>query len=230
MGSRELVRDDADAAPALGETRARVLRVLQDADAPLGVGDVAQHVGIHANTARFHLDALVEDALVARTAEARDQPGRPRVLYTVLPGATRVGPRNYRLLAQILTSYLAAEVPQPDRAAVRAGQAWGRYLADRPAPFRRPDAVAATEQLVAVLDAIGFAPEAVTAGRQRRVLLHNCPFRETAQDHREVVCSVHLGLMQGLLAEIAAPIEAERLDPFVEPSLCVAHLANRKRR
>jgi hypothetical protein len=36
--------------------------------------------------------------------------------------------------------------------------------------------------------------------------------------------------MQGLLAEIDAPIEADRLDPFVEPSLCVAHLANRKRR
>jgi predicted ArsR family transcriptional regulator len=230
MASREPVRDDGDAAPALGETRTRVLRVLQDAHAPLGVGDVAQRVGIHANTARFHLDALVDDALVARTAETRDQPGRPRLLYTVLPGATRVGPRNYRLLAQILTSYLSAEVPQPDQAAVRAGRAWGRFLADRPAPFRRPDTLAATKQLVDVLDAIGFVPEAMTTGRQRHVLLHNCPFRETAEDHREVVCSVHLGLMQGLLAEIDAPIEAERLDPFVEPSLCVAHLASHKRR
>jgi hypothetical protein len=35
--------------------------------------------------------------------------------------------------------------------------------------------------------------------------------------------------MQGLLAELDAPLEAERLDPFVEPSLCVAHLVSRDR-
>jgi hypothetical protein len=33
--------------------------------------------------------------------------------------------------------------------------------------------------------------------------------------------------MQGLLAELDAPVHAERLDPFVEPSLCIAHLALR---
>jgi hypothetical protein len=33
--------------------------------------------------------------------------------------------------------------------------------------------------------------------------------------------------MQGMLAELDAPIVAERLDPFVEPSLCIAHLATK---
>ena len=36
---------------------------------------------------------------------------------------------------------------------------------------------------------IGFAPEAVTRGRHRQVLLHRCPFREVAQEHPEVICS-----------------------------------------
>jgi predicted ArsR family transcriptional regulator len=85
----------------------------------------------------------------------------------------------------------------------------------------------ATADLVRVLDEIGFAPEAVTSGRKRQVLLHHCPFREAAEQHREVVCSVHLGLMRGLLEESGAPLQAERLDPFVEPSLCVTHLAAR---
>lgn len=205
-----------------------MLAVLQNAGEPLGVGEIADRVGLHANTVRFHLDALVEAGVADRTSEERELPGRPRTLYLARPDAARAGKRSYRLLAEILTSFVAAETPQPAQAAVRAGQAWGRYLADRPAPFRRVDAAAATEQLVETLDEIGFAPEAVTTGRRRQILLHHCPFRETAEEHREVVCSIHLGLMRGLLAAVDAPVDAERLDPFVEPDLCVAHLARRK--
>jgi predicted ArsR family transcriptional regulator len=230
MAVRELLRADQGAAPALGESRARVLAVLQDAGEPLGVGEVAKRVGLHANTARFHLAALVEAGVVERAVEEREQPGRPRTLYTARPQAARAGQRSYRLLAEILASYVAAETPRPAQAAVQAGQAWGRYLAERPPPFRRIDADTATEHLVRALSDIGFAPEAVTAGRQRQVLLHHCPFREAAEEHREVVCSIHLGLMQGLLVELDAPIGVERLDPFVEPQLCVAGLAAKSAR
>jgi predicted ArsR family transcriptional regulator len=37
---------------------------------------------------------------------------------------------------------------------------------------------------------------------------------------------VHLGLMQGALTAMRAPVTVDRLDPFVEPDLCVAHLAS----
>ena len=32
---------------------------------------------------------------------------------------------------------------------------------------------------------------------------------------------------KGLLEESGAPLQAQRLDPFVEPSLCVTHLSAR---
>jgi predicted ArsR family transcriptional regulator len=213
--------------PVLGESRSRTLAVLQDAGHPLGVNDVATQLGLHPNTARFHLDALVDAGLVERTTEEREQPGRPRTLYAALPGSAGAGQRSYRLLAEILTSYLAAQMPRPANAALEAGLTWGRYLAERPPPYRRTDVPTATRQLVDMLDDVGFAPEPKTVGRKRQVLLHHCPFREAAVEHREVVCSVHLGLMQGLLAELDAPLTAERLEPFVEPSLCIAHLAPR---
>jgi predicted ArsR family transcriptional regulator len=227
MAGQELLRADPGPGPTLGESRSRVLAVLQGAGAPLSVGEVAERLGLHANTARFHLDGLIETGLVERTTEQREQPGRPRALYAARPDAAVAGRRSYRLLAEILTSYVAAETAHPRQAAVRAGQAWGRYLAEKNPPFRRIDAAAATAQLVGMLSDIGFTPEAVTAGRQRQILLHHCPFREAAEQHREVVCSIHLGLMQGLLAELHAPVEADRLDPFVEPSLCIAHLTRR---
>lgn len=227
MVVRELLAADPGTAPSLGESRSRVLAALQDAGEPLGVGEVAKRVRLHPNTARFHLDALVEAGVAERAVEDREQPGRPRILYTARPDSTRTGQRRYLLLAEILASYIAAETPQPAEAAQHAGLAWGRYLAERPPPFRRLDADMATEQLVRTLDDIGFAPEAVTAGGERQILLRHCPFRETAEEHREVVCSIHLGLMQGLLAEIDSPVDVTGLDPFVEPNLCVAHLAAR---
>jgi predicted ArsR family transcriptional regulator len=48
-----------------------------------------------------------------------------------------------------------------------------------------------------------------------------------AQNHQEVVCSLHLGLMQGALARMRAPVTADRLQPFAEPSVCIAYLAAR---
>lgn len=227
MTKPDVLRADPQPEAALGDSRARVLGVLQDAGTPLGVADVSEAVGLHPNTTRFHLDGLVDAGLVQRATEERETPGRPRTLYSARPEAGRAGPRSYRLLAEILTSYLASQSRQPVTAALTAGTEWGRYLARRPAPFRRVTAEQATADLVRVLDEIGFAPEAVTVGRKRRVLLHHCPFREAAEQHREVVCSVHLGLMRGLLEESGAPLQAERLDPFVEPSLCVTHLAAR---
>jgi predicted ArsR family transcriptional regulator len=218
-------RTDPADSRTLGERRARVLETLQTARAPLPVTMVADRVGLHPNTARFHLEGLVEQGLAERATEDRELPGRPRALYSATPDTAQAGRRSYRLLTQILTSYLAANAKQPEKAAVKAGEEWGRYLAERPPPFGRINAETATLQLVDTLDEIGFAPEAVTERRQRRILLHHCPFREAAEEHSNVVCGVHLGLMRGLLAELNAPLAATRLDPFVEPDLCVAHLA-----
>ena len=52
-----------------------------------------------------------------------------------------------------------------------------------------------------------------------------CPFLELARRHEEVVCPIHLGLMRGALSELGARTTATKLEPFVRPELCVAHLA-----
>ena len=202
---------------------------MQTADGPLAVGEIAERVGLHPNTIRFHLDALLEQGLAERSRETRDVPGRPRSLYTAAEGSAPVGRRSYRLLAEILASYLAT-TKQPNRAALHAGEEWGRFLTKRPAPFRRVGVAAAIGHLVERLDDIGFAPEAVTAGRERRILLHHCPFREAAEQHPSVVCGIHLGLMRGMLAELDAPLQADELQPFVEPNLCITRLSAGRRR
>jgi len=216
-----------DASPPLGQRRAGVLDLLRAASSPVSVREVADRTGLHPNTARFHLDALVDGGLATRATRSRSAPGRPCMAYQATGGGAP-GRRQYRLLAEMLASLIAGVLPEPGEAAAEAGREWGRYITERPAPFQRPDACGAVEGLAAILQELGFAPEAVAgradgAGYQLR--LRQCPFREVAEVHPEVVCQLHLGLMQGALDQMRAPVTADRLQPFAEASVCVAHLA-----
>ena len=217
-----------DAGAPLGQSRAHVLDLLRAAGSPAGVKDIADQAGLHPNTARFHLDALVDAGLAARAPKERTTPGRPSMAYRAVAGGETMGRRRYRLLAEMLTSLIAGMLPKPGEAAEEAGREWGRYLTEPPPPYQRLDAGKAVGRLTATMAEIGFAPEAVTDGTQYQLRLRQCPFREVAENHQDVVCQLHLGLMQGALAQMRAPVTADRLQPFAEPSLCIAYLATRQ--
>lgn len=208
----------------LGESRGRVLDLLREAGRSLGVKDIAERSGLHPNTARFHLDGLVGHGLAERETEDRGQPGRPRMVYRAITGTTAGGRRSYRLLSEMLTGLVANAVPDPQQAATVAGEAWGRFLAEPPPPRRHVDAEDALHRLSAVLAEAGFAPGPVTDPATPVIPLLRCPFREIAQQHREVVCSLHLGVIRGVLKGVRAPLAVTGLDPFVGPTRCLARL------
>jgi predicted ArsR family transcriptional regulator len=215
-----------DAGAPLGRSRAHVLDLLRSTGSPVGVKEVAGRTGLHPNTARFHLDALADAGLALRTPQARETPGRPSMTYRASDSSGAAGQRRYRLLAEMLTSLIAGVIPEPTEAAAAAGREWGRYITEQPAPYQRPDAGEAVERLAAALAEIGFAPQTVASGGGGyQIRLRQCPFREVAQHHQDIVCKLHLGLMQGALEQMRAPVTADRLEPFAEPSLCIAHLA-----
>jgi predicted ArsR family transcriptional regulator len=204
-----------------GASRLRILQTLRQAPKGQGVQELAEQVGLHVNTVRFHLDRLVAEGMVARHVEERSAPGRPRLAFSAVG---RSGKRSYRLLAEILVSFVSGTMPDAVTAATEAGRTWGHYLTERPPPYRGTDEEESVSELLRILGDIGFVPELVQSGKRREIWLRHCPFREVAEAHRDVVCGVHLGLMQGALAEMRAPLTADRLEPFVEPSLCVARL------
>ncbi|MDQ2815512.1 MAG: helix-turn-helix domain-containing protein [Actinomycetota bacterium] len=225
MDTEQLLAPE-DTSP-LGRSRADVLDMLRAADGPLGVREVAQRMGLHPNTARFHLEALVEAGLAVRETEDRETPGRPRIGYRAVADGP-AGRRRYRLLAEMLTSLIAGTMPEPGSAAEEAGREWGAFLTEQPPPYQRLTAEEAVTKLTAIMEELGFAPQAeVDDGGKYRLRLRQCPFREVAQQHRDVICSLHLGLLRGALARMRAPLTADRLEPFVEPSLCVASLTER---
>jgi len=208
--------------------RQRVLQALRRAGHALGVQEVAELVGLHENSVRFHLDRLVDEGAATRDAEPRTGRGRPRHAYTVTaePGA-HGDHRDYRLLSAILAGAMASG-PDPTSTAIDAGQRWGRYLAPQPRPFGQTDQPAALTEVARIMSDIGFAPEVdePAAGvSDRELTSHHCPFLEVAGEHPEIVCSVHLGLIQGALEGLRAPVAATELAPWVTASTCVATIS-----
>jgi len=121
----------------------------------------------------------------------------------------------------------------------QAGRAWGGFLSGPPAPFQRLSAGEAVTRLTALLDDLGFDPElgrpepgqsgsgqsgSGQPGPDAVIRLRHCPFLELAEEYGDLVCRIHLGLMQGALAELRAPVTAAVLEPFAEPGACLARL------
>ncbi|MFJ9537484.1 helix-turn-helix transcriptional regulator [Streptomyces sp. NPDC101225] len=211
--------------------RREVLDVLRAAPDPLGVAEAAERLGVHPNTVRFHLRALVEEGLVEPEVLEPSGPGRPRTVYVPRPGRDRGGARRYRMLARMLLGRLAADGPGARSTVVEAGEVWGRSLSEPSAPpSARPAADEAVTRLVGLLDDLGFDPVASTSGggdggTPSPIRLRHCPFLELAEEHPQLVCPLHLSLMQGALAGMRAPLTATHLEPFAEPDACLAHLA-----
>ncbi|WP_233147922.1 MULTISPECIES: metalloregulator ArsR/SmtB family transcription factor [unclassified Mycobacterium] len=201
--------------------RREVLRVLRASPDPMSIVAIADVLGVHPNTVRFHLDSLVGDGQVEQVEPGRKGPGRPPLMFAAVRQMDRGGTRHYRLLAEILTAAFAAE-RDPRAKALAAGRAWGRKLESLPTDAT--NAEDAIDHLVDVLDDLGFAPERRAAGGEQQVGLRHCPFLEVAENRTNVICPVHLGLMQGAMESWGAPVAVDRLDEFVEPDLCLAHL------
>lgn len=207
---------NVDAAGESAGRRLDVLRVLKAASGPMSINQVAEALGVHPNTVRFHLDNLLDEERVEHAERAQRGPGRPALMFRPVRKMDPGGPRSYRLLAEILSVGLTAD-PDGSVKALAAGRAWGQRQVP---PDPAEDVV---DHLVDLLDDLGFAPQRRSEDGQ--LGLRHCPFLEIAADHQNVVCRMHLGLMQGALESWRSPVVVDRLDPFVEPDLCVAHLS-----
>jgi predicted ArsR family transcriptional regulator len=189
-------------ARALGDpTRYALFRHIADAGGPVGVADLTERFPFNHNAIRQHLAKLVGAGLIVETTAAATGPGRPRLVYTVNPAAEgqwgTTGPyeRLSALLAEIIRTGLSPkEVGRRAASELRA-----------PSASRSDDEVA---DLTLAMARQGFDPEVRPArGGGTEIVLRNCPFESTARIDRDTVCSIHLGLAEGLTAGTTTSVE-----------------------
>jgi predicted ArsR family transcriptional regulator len=182
---------------ALGdETRYAMYEELARSTAALSASDLAERLGIHANTVRLHLERLREVGLVDVEAVHRGTVGRPQHLYFLSAGAPGLGfdPPAHALLAGLLAA-LAERVGADAGDAAETGRVWGSDAGRR---TRSRSCLAALEGELAKL---GFEPalEPDGSGGTARIEFLHCPFRELAEAYPELVCNLHRGLCEGVV-------------------------------
>jgi predicted ArsR family transcriptional regulator len=207
---------------ALGDnTRYAIYLELARSPLPLATADIAESLGLHANTVRPHLERMREAGLLQVEAATRGGVGRPQHRYWLAPEAPSLGlePPAFPVLARMLLSLAAATGAGGDEAA-EAGRIQGR------ADGARRAGTPCLEALTDALAELGFDP-AVAGDPDDRdlatVAFAHCPFRELAEMRPDLVCNLHRGLVEGLVAEVGGA-EVGTFHPLVDRTPCQVNL------
>lgn len=192
--------------------------MLERQPAPATLAALSQATALHVNTVREHLEALESQGRVRRHRAAPSGRGRPAWLYEVTPASDTHGATEYAALASALASVIDRRRGNPRAEGVDAGREWGRTLARGKPAHAALSPADARRHVVGLLADLGFAPVALS--RASVVRLTRCPLLEAARKHPDVVCGVHLGIVEGALAEWSVPSQQVELLPFSEPGAC----------
>lgn len=203
------------------DTRYRLYRYLGLSGRPVSVRELSRRLSLHPNTVRPHLRRLEEAGLVTRELRrASGTVGRPETLYSAAEVRSGEG-RDYRLLAEMLCG-LVRERRDVQRATALARE-WGTYLVTQRGakPGARLPAGRNLALLQEAMAEAGFEPRFRREGSKAvEVTLRMCPFRDLVDEHRELVCALHRGLLEGMLAGLKPPLTLKELTPFAERSAC----------
>lgn len=176
-------------------TRYAIYLELARSPRPLTTAEIAETLQLHANTVRPHLERMRDLGLVEVTTAPTGAVGRPQHRYSIDSEAPSLGlePPAFPLLTRVLLEGAAAAGIAPDDL-VEAGRdqgAAGRRAAD--------PALTCADALEADLTALGFDPARVDEGGSTTMAFTHCPFRELAEAHPVLVCSVHRGMVEGFV-------------------------------
>jgi predicted ArsR family transcriptional regulator len=215
--SRQEVSLVGDAFSAIGALADPVRRRLYDVvarhDDGVGREEAAREAEVPLHTARFHLDKLVAEGLLAvehRRLSGRTGPGagRPAKVYRRSRDEVTVSlpERGYDLVGRVFAAAVERSLegaPLAETLAEEAAQAGHR---DGTAYDGTGDELARS---AGVLAGRGFEPTADGDG----LVLRNCPFDALAREHTALVCGLNRDYVGGVLDGLGCCHTRARLDP-----------------
>ena len=206
------------------DTRFRLYRYVGLAGRPVSVREMSRRLSLHPNTLRPHLRRLEEAGLVSHEVRKTAAVGRPQTLYSIRQGQSEgEGGRDYRLLAEMLSGLVRGK--RALGAAHGLAVQWGSYLLAQSGPGPKPGVEAPARRNLALLQEAmaraGFQPRfRRLQGSAIEVTLRECPFRELTEDHRDLACTLHRGLIEGMVSGLKPPLVVKEFHPLVERGIC----------
>lgn len=205
---------------ALARGRAAVLAALRAQPDPVGIDALAQATARHPNTVREQVTWLVQHGYVKRIRQPLDGRGRPAWLYQAR--GARPADDEYVELAASLAWRLQEASPDARGEALAAGRRWGNDLVDQRGASREPGPGAGRRWTVELMADLGYEPDPDPDDEE--VVLHRCPLLQAAHRFPDVVCAVHLGMVQSALARNGGDPDSAEIVPFSAPGECLLRL------
>ncbi|MDL5351350.1 ArsR family transcriptional regulator [Microbacterium sp. zg-YB36] len=173
------------------------------------VTDLVGATKLHANTVREHLHRLLDDGYIVSQVEHRTTRGRPRVLYSAADGAGSSSAVQQRKVKE----------------AAHRGDLMRRVLPSELPPELTTEALHQVDALVENLVDAGFDP--IVDESDLTIDLTPCAHAEVQAAHRQVLCSVHLSLMQSVIAQAGGPLTVDGMRSSCDPRDCIVQLSAR---
>jgi predicted ArsR family transcriptional regulator len=188
--------------PLGGETPRALFALLGELGRTASTEELATALDLHPNGIRRHLEQLHLGGLIRRDSIRRGR-GRPRAGWSIDPDARPGGdqPRGYEELGRWLARAVSAE-PDSLRHIEQTGRAIGRELPSSQAGVA-PTGEPGLGDFKRAVTWLGFAPQLEPEGPGDHdpvtVRLTNCPYRQAVQENAPVICTLHKGILSGLL-------------------------------
>ncbi len=206
------------------DTRYRLYRYIGLASRPVSVREMSQRLSLHPNTLRPHLRRLEEAGLVSPEVRKTATVGRPQTLYSIRepegesPGELPAAGRDALGLVRGKRADRAGPRPGPRVGRVPLGQGAappGVTTPPGPEPGRAPGGHGPRPGSTRGSGGLGREASRSRSGPARSAT--------SPTTHRELVCTLHRGLIEGMLSGLTPPCSLTTFQPLVERGHLPAH-------
>jgi predicted ArsR family transcriptional regulator len=175
-----------------------------------------------ADDTRYRLYRYI--GLAGRPVSIREMSRRlslhPKTVYSAR-GVRNDERSDYRLLAEMLCGVVRTNKAMEE--AKNLARQWGAYMVAQGGP--KPGVRLPARRNLAVLQEAmaraGFDPRfRRMQGSGIEITLRDCPFRDLADDYRQLVCTLHRGLVEGMVDGLKPPVAVKEFQPFAERGIC----------
>lgn len=175
--------------------------------------ELAEDVGLHINTARDHLNVLIDEGFVCLEQVSTGSRGRPPMVYRPVDDPETNEAARERIIRAQEHRRLLESVTQ------------GRGAQPSQLDDLSEDARAQFDLIYEHLDDSGMEP--VPDDEEMRIALAPCPHYRLVGEDRKIACGMHANLVRNLLHQVPGPLELDRLLPFTSTDTCQILLRDR---
>lgn len=193
------------------------------------ISEIAKQAGLHNNSARETLDALVETGLVSKSVDAPKGRGRPAWRYEITaPDIVNGFERQISDLLVAAARTIMVASNDPDKHASEMGRQWGQQFLESggfnslpETPMReleRLDPELYASHVRVFLSTQGF--QASPGEDASKIELRSCPFLVEDQSLQKLICTIHASMFAHVVGTLSNGSVRTELYPFVKDGAC----------